>query len=134
MDRQVCYGVDLDGTLAHHDEWKGGNFIGKPIPKMMEKVKKWLSEGIKVVIFTARADDPDNLEAIIDWLDDNGLPELEVTNIKTPEIKRFYDDRAIQVVKNEGTIIGDESLINDSHVEVSAQQKLDDMYNQGIKI
>ncbi len=47
--------VDLDGTLAHYDEFRGKDHIGKPIPKMMERVKKWLDEGQKIVIFTARA-------------------------------------------------------------------------------
>ena len=35
-------GVDLDGTLAHYDKWRGVEHIGKPVPVMLERVKKWL--------------------------------------------------------------------------------------------
>lgn len=29
--------VDLDGTLAEYDGWKGSAHIGNPVPKMVEK-------------------------------------------------------------------------------------------------
>jgi hypothetical protein len=111
MEQTECYGVDLDGTLAEYHEWKGPDHVGKAIPKMLSKVKEWIDEGIRVVIFTARADDPDSIEAIVDWLEDNGIGGLEITNIKTPDISRIYDDRAIQVKRNEGTILGDETIM-----------------------
>ena len=38
-------GVDLDGTLAEYHEWVGIHHIGKPIPLMLERVKKWLAQG-----------------------------------------------------------------------------------------
>ena len=47
-------GVDLDGTLAHYDTWRGPAHIGEPIPKMLERVKWWVSQGKTVQIFTAR--------------------------------------------------------------------------------
>ena len=31
--------VDLDGTLAYYDKFRGKDHIGKPIPKMIERVK-----------------------------------------------------------------------------------------------
>ncbi len=110
MDKE-CYAVDLDGTLAEYTEWKGSNHIGKPIPLMVNKIKGWIAEGIEVIIFTARADDPDNIPPIEEWLNDNGLPNLDITNIKTPNINRIYDDRAIQVSKNTGKVLGDEKVI-----------------------
>ncbi len=98
-------GVDLDGTLAHYDEWKGFDHIGKPIPKMMNRVKRWIKQGKKVVIFTARADNGKKaIDPIKQWLKDNGLPDLEVTNIKTPDIQQFWDDRAIHVKANTGEV------------------------------
>lgn len=111
MEHTECYGVDLDGTLAEYTEWKGPDHVGKAIPKMLNKVKGWLDEGIRIVIFTARAQDPDSIEAIVEWMEENGLPELEITNIKTNDISRIYDDRAIQVRRNEGSILGDEELM-----------------------
>ena len=117
MKQTECYGVDLDGTLAEYYGWKGETHIGKAIPKMLNKVKGWINEGIRVIIFTARADDPDNIDAIILWLENNGIPGLEITNIKTPDISRIYDDRAIQVRRNEGSILGDESLMIEWTIE-----------------
>jgi len=111
MEQTECYGVDLDGTLAEYHEWKGVDHIGKAIPKMLNKVKGWVDEGIRIVIFTARADDPDSIEAIVEWLENNGIGGLEITNIKTNDISRIYDDRAIQVRRNEGSILGDEELM-----------------------
>src|SRR5262245_51201727 len=47
-------GVDLDRTLAHYDHWRGASHIGEPVPKMLERVKRWIDQGIEVRIFTAR--------------------------------------------------------------------------------
>jgi len=129
MEKTECYGVDLDGTLAEYYGWKGETHIGKPIPKMMTKVKGWIAEGIRVVIFTARADNPDNIEAIDEWLEEQGIGELDITNIKTPDISRIYDDRAVQVKRNDGEILGDESLM----IEWTAEKpvdKLNEIYNR----
>lgn len=46
--------VDLDGTLAHYDGWKGIEHIGEPVPAMLARVRKMLDEGKDVRIFTAR--------------------------------------------------------------------------------
>jgi hypothetical protein len=54
MSSNGWIGVDLDGTLAHYDGWKGADNIGAPIPAMVERVKGWLAEGKTVKIFTAR--------------------------------------------------------------------------------
>ena len=47
------FGVDLDGTLAFYDGYKG-EVIGAPIPKMIDRVKRWISKGRTVKIMTAR--------------------------------------------------------------------------------
>lgn len=96
-------GVDLDGTLAHYDEWKGMEHIGEPVPEMLERVKKWLEEGKKVKIFTARASAPDfNPDVIYDWCQKHGLPDLDVTNVKDFSMIECWDDRCIQVEPNTG--------------------------------
>src|SRR6185369_3104899 len=48
--------VDLDGTLAEHHTWLGPYHIGKPIQKMVDRIKAWLAAGIEVRILTARAE------------------------------------------------------------------------------
>lgn len=93
-------GVDLDGTLA---KYAGDHtVIGEPIPLMMDRVRRWLREGTKVKIFTARASDPKQLPLIKQWLKDHDLENLEITNEKTPDMIAFWDDRARQVRKNSG--------------------------------
>lgn len=46
--------VDLDGTLAQYNGWKGISDIGNPVPVMANRVKQWLNSGDTVKIFTAR--------------------------------------------------------------------------------
>lgn len=111
-------GVDLDGTLAHYDGWKGIEHIGAPIPLMVERVKKWLSEGKEVRIFTARVTRTDLMtreeiiqraniiRSIQSWcLEHIGLA-LPVTNVKDFGMVELWDDRAIQVVPNTGERVG----------------------------
>jgi len=100
-------GVDLDGTLSYYDRRASYKTIGEPIPAMMALVKKMINNGIRVKIFTARAEDPAQLPIIRKWLRDNGLPELEITNIKDYLMQRLYDDRCIQVERNTGRLIVD---------------------------
>ncbi|OGM10521.1 hypothetical protein A2Z67_02815 [Candidatus Woesebacteria bacterium RBG_13_36_22] len=98
------YYVDFDKTLAYHrTEW-GADKTGKPIPKMMARVKRWLEQGKKVKIFTARATNTKMKKEIQDWLEDNGLPRLEVTNVKGTDVIEIYDDRARQVKPNTGEV------------------------------
>ena len=62
MDKQAHFGwigVDLDGTLAQYDGFKGCTVIGDPVQVMLARVKKWISEGIEVRIFTARVNPGD---------------------------------------------------------------------------
>ena len=97
--------VDLDGTLSHYDKWVDEWTFGEPIQPMMERVKAWLEEGTRVVIFSARADTVLSTSLIKDWLKSVGLPELEVTNIKLKRFDEFWDDRAFRVEKNTGRLL-----------------------------
>lgn len=100
-------GVDLDGTLAFHDKHSSVETVGEPVPAMMTLVKDMIDKGIRVKIFTARASDPDQLPIIRKWLKTQGLPDLEITNVKNYSMIRLYDDRCIQVEKNTGCLIVD---------------------------
>ena len=103
-------GVDLDGTLAYYDEWRGVDHIGAPIPVMMERVKAWLDEGKEVRIFTARVQFDGARQPILDWLHAHGLPSLEITNIKDSWMHELWDDRVVQVERNTGKILTCPSL------------------------
>lgn len=100
-------GVDLDGTLALYDYWRGPAHIGEPIERMMQRVRKWLAEGREVKIFTARVSgDRPEVEiarrAIQRWLAIHRLPELEITHCKDYQMVELWDDRAVGVIPNTG--------------------------------
>lgn len=112
-------GVDLDGVLAHYNGWNNGE-IGTPVPLMVERVKRWLSEGKEVRIFTARvglSPGAYSLESkrfvdaefvaeetakIQDWCEKHLGVRLVVTNIKDFAMIELWDDRAVQVIINTG--------------------------------
>lgn len=98
-------GVDLDGTLAHYDTWKGIEHIGEPIPKMMARVRQWVAEGKRVKIMTARVagEAGDSAKLYIRrWLNNYGLFTVDITNVKDFEMIELWDDRAVSVQKNTG--------------------------------
>ena len=101
-------GVDFDGTLA---EYHGPNTIGKPVPAMVERVKKWLAAGKTVRVVTARVNS--RVEAGVRYLqtlivqkfcEDNIGQRLEVTAEKDYEMLELWDDRAVSVETNTGRI------------------------------
>jgi hypothetical protein len=100
-------GVDLDGTLAHYDGWKGVDHIGEPIPSIVERVKSWIEAGETVKIFTARVCDgrEETVNYIKAWCLKHIGQELEVTNIKDYGMYALWDDRAVQVVPNQGIVL-----------------------------
>jgi hypothetical protein len=105
-------GFDLDGTLAYYE--KGGSMekVGPPIPKMMSLLRSYMLRGYTVKIFTARANEERNVKIVQEWLNDHGIGELEITCIKDPGMQILFDDRAVQVTRNEGDILGDINLIS----------------------
>lgn len=92
----------MDGTLAHDTGFQGPEHIGPPVPAMLKRVKDWLRNGEQVKIMTARASRPGDLEHVRKWLEDNGLPQLEITNQKDYEMIDLWDDRAVEVIPNTG--------------------------------
>lgn len=113
-------GVDLDGTLAVYDGFKGPDVIGEPIPRMVERVKEWLAQGQYVKIMTARVYRQHNADvfqtsqtdlailAIQAWCEQHIGQRLEVTCIKDYQMIELWDDRAVQVIPNTGIALRDE--------------------------
>lgn len=112
MSESGWIGVDLDGTLAHYDEFKGVDVIGEPLGPMVERVKRWLSEGKTVKIFTARYHGhgmaligggvADVVTPIQEWCKEHIGQPLEVTNQKDFGMIELWDDRCVQVESNTG--------------------------------
>lgn len=100
-------GVDLDGTLAVYDHWRGPEHIGAPIPPMVARVKAWLAAGRAVRIFTARVGGtPDEAAAargpIQRWCMEHIGVMLPITATKDYGMIEIWDDRAVQVECNTG--------------------------------
>lgn len=110
MSRKGWIGVDLDGCLAYQPDGHYDPYvIGPPIPKMIARVKRILAEDrFEVRIFTARAAHKSKHvnRAIQDWCLEHIGHVLPVTNEKDLNCVRIYDDRAVQVIKNSGDIVG----------------------------
>lgn len=108
-------GVDLDGTLARYDGWKGKDHIGEPVQPMLDRVKNWLSKGKNVRIFTARVS-PQAIKANGDTLESTIAPirawcvkhigyEIPVTHEKDMQMIELWDDRCVTVEINTGRIL-----------------------------
>lgn len=117
-------GVDLDGTLAMYEGWKGPTHIGEPIPRMITRMLEWKRKNQEVRIFTARCFplmyvqanySPDwypatydqtiakqAVEAIRAWCKENLGQYYAITCIKDYSMWQLWDDRAVQVEQNTG--------------------------------
>lgn len=111
-------GVDLDGTLAFYDHWRGAGHIGEPIGPMIERVRRWLESGREVRIFTARVSwEPKTDErlaevrvaaaAISAWSEKHLGVALTITNAKDFAMVELWDDRCVQVETNTGNPVGE---------------------------
>lgn len=115
--RRGWIGVDLDRTLAEYTGWHGEFKIGQILLPMKKRIQKWLQEDeYDIKIFTARVchdDSRDNKEIakrIQDWLEENGLPRLDVTNAKDYSMVQLWDDIAVQMQPNTGLSIDEYRL------------------------
>jgi hypothetical protein len=121
-DKPSVIAVDFDGTLAEYHGWTGDHTIlGKPIPKMMDRVKAWLKEGKEVWIFTARVDGAGqaseiSIKQIEDWLMEHLGQKLPITNQKRWFMKEWWDDRAIQVTANTGETVEEQRVIAEEDI------------------
>lgn len=120
--------VDLDGTLAHYDEWQGPYHIGRPITAMVQRVVTWLDGGKTVKIFTNRITphpddetprDIDKVRRVIEnWCERHIGRRLEVINTKEHGMEQLWDDRAVGVEPNTGamsTLVESDPFVAEDH-------------------
>jgi len=105
-NNQGWIGVDLDGTLAQYDGFKGDDVVGEPIEPMVRQVRKWLMEDRDVRIFTARKPHP----VIRKFCKDNFGKILQITNVKDHNMQAMVDDRAVAIKRNEGVPFSDDNV------------------------
>jgi hypothetical protein len=94
-------GFDFDGTLARE-------YTFEPIKPMVDRLRTYLGNGTECRILTARGNDPDGINLVKTWLRENDLPDLQVTSKKDYQMIVLYDDRARQVIQNQGIVVGEE--------------------------
>jgi hypothetical protein len=104
-------GVDLDGVLVIDEGWKGASCIGAPIVRMIKRVQKWMDDGQRVKIFTARAnplvDTPEEsyeerMYHLKLWIALIFKRDIEITYEKDLYMIELWDDRCVQVELNTG--------------------------------
>ena len=109
-------GVDLDGTLAKYNGWIAADYIGPPIPKMVDRIRNWVTNGQEIRIFTSRVSPisakhndikVERIREIIEeWLIDVFGFSLPITHEKDFAMVALYDDMSLyQIQKNTGEII-----------------------------
>lgn len=110
MARRGWIGVDLDGTLAELTDDTDSRTIGKPVPRMVERVKAWREDGIEVKIVTARVspynekflDPQEQRKLIARWsLEHIGFVP-DIVHGKDIFMIVLWDDLVVPVEKNTG--------------------------------
>lgn len=105
MSKQKTIAVDLDGTLARYDGWRGIDHIGDPLPGAAEFVRRLRQLG-RVMIYTTRCTsevrgddrgDPGELrDRIANWCNAHGIEFDEIwTGQGKPLYAALVDDRAV---------------------------------------
>lgn len=105
MKKTVC--VDLDGTIARYDGWKGIEHFGDPLPGAKEFLER-LGENYKILIYTTRCNEQMNGEVphqlrnrVEAWLQRHQLRYDDIhTGQGKPMCIAFIDDRAIMIKEN----------------------------------
>jgi len=101
MPKEETIAIDLDGTLAYYDTWKGIDHIGDPLSGAVEFVQGLIDDGYDVCIYTTRTNPDVNRgtvedlsERILNWLEEHGFPsEVSISPFK-PLAMYYIDDRA----------------------------------------
>lgn len=101
-NEKMWIGIDLDGTLSQQN--KGDRKIGKPIQSMVDLISNILDDGeFDVKIFTARAESEELKDEVKDWLKENNLPDLEITNVKDVRCVLLSAMRKLMLVTSKPT-------------------------------
>lgn len=101
--------LDFDGVLHwYRNGWKGATVIDdEPTPGAVEFVNN-AKDYFKIVIFSSRSSHPGGIDAMKNWMEKNGFPEVAFATEK-PKAFLTIDDRAIQFT---GTWFNPEELLN----------------------
>jgi len=115
-ERQKTVAIDLDGTLAHYDHWRGPEHIGAPVTEAMTICRLLHKAGIKVIVYTCRTNRTMNeisgintakmVRDIGAWLHEWDLGFIHVSeNEGKPFASAYIDDRAVYFKRNGGELV-----------------------------
>ncbi len=98
MAKQVA--IDLDGTIAHYDGFKGEDIIGDPLPGAREFINILITSGFEIIIHTTRGSEVTKRwlevhEIPYHFINDN--PRIRGGNQGKPIAVAYVDDRAVNV-------------------------------------
>jgi hypothetical protein len=103
--KNPCIAVDFDGVIhSYVSGWLGSTIIpDPPLPGAIEWLNKIVHE-FKVVIFSARCNDPDAIQEMKAWMRRWGLSDFTIEKFifepGKPSCHVFIDDRAIRFTGN----------------------------------
>ena len=108
---QKIVAIDLDGTLAHYDGWKGAEHIGTPVTDAVMICNLLHRAGVKVIVYTCRTNKTMNRISGIDtgrmvrdigaWLHEWGLGYIHVNEDEgKPFAHAYIGDRQLYFEKN----------------------------------
>lgn len=112
-------GVDFDRTLATYDgQWRDGSLAHhRPVPAMVERVRRWLDSGIEVRIVTARVADEsvaaDQRARIGEWLREHVGMTLDIQSGKDRFMTELWDDSVVAVERNTGRRLSPSAIEHD---------------------
>lgn len=87
---------DFDGTLCQYENGFVHPPVEPPIPGALAAVRTAAAKGYENVIFSVRANRPDGVQAIHQWLDKHGfLPYIKGITAMKPKAVAYIDDRAV---------------------------------------
>ena len=99
VDDPPTVAVDLDGTLAEYDGFKGEDIIGKPRPYAKRMMKMYERKGYVIIVHTCRG----NEKRVGEWLKEHNMPYHHINkNPNQPPgtsdklyANAYVDDRAV---------------------------------------
>jgi len=113
--------VDLDGTLAQYDGWKGIDHIGDPLPGAKEFLTALKDKGYSIEIYTTRCNSHVNnqtahhlAQRIYEWLRKHGLDDWPKVGVYArqgkPLADAYVDDKAVPCCPQENENAYEEAL------------------------
>lgn len=86
--------VDFDGTIyAPSQQDSLYRLYGRPQDGARECLRDLIERGFRVVLHTCRAANYEGTLAMLEWLQQNDFPRMEVANMK-PQAALYVDDKA----------------------------------------